>query len=76
MVAAVEATTGTLCGDSLTYLLPYSYFAATAIWTGYLSTSEPERGPLTPQQIRLFSEVIAGYRKLANDLWRAMHDRY
>jgi hypothetical protein len=76
MVAAVEATTGKLCGDSLTYLLPYSYFAATAIWTGYLSTSEPERGSLTPQQIQLFSEVIAGYRKLANDLWRAMHDRY
>src|SRR5215831_2263302 len=51
IVAAFHATTGNLCGDWLARLTPFSYFAATIIWAAYLWRPEPQRGPLTLEQI-------------------------
>jgi hypothetical protein len=74
IVAAIHATTGNLCGDWLARLTPFSYCAATVIWAVYLWRPEPERGPLTLEQISFFSNSIAGYRQMLAQLWRSFRD--
>ena len=72
LVAAIHATTGTLCGGWLTYLIPFSYFASTIIWAGYLSQSEPERGPLTLEHLSLIQYALDSYRKVLTEIWRLL----
>jgi len=74
IVTAIHATTGNLCGDWLARLTPFSYFAATIIWAAYLWRPEPQRGPLTLEQISFFSNSIASYRKILAELWRSFRD--
>lgn len=74
IVVAIHATTGNLCGDWLARLIPFSYLAATIIWAVYLWRPEPQRGPLTLEQISFFSNSIAGYRKILAELWRSFRD--
>lgn len=71
VVAAIHASTGTLCGDWLARLIPGSYFAATIIWAVYLWRPEPQRGPLTLEQISFFSNSVATYRRILAELWRS-----
>lgn len=72
--AAIHATTGDLCGDWLARSVHFSYFAATIIWAAYLWRPEPQRGPLTLEQISFFSHSVASYRRFLAELWRSFRD--
>lgn len=74
IAAAIHAATGNLCGDWPARLTHFSYLAATIIWAVYLWRPEPQRGPLTLEQISFFSNSIAGYRKILAELWRSFRD--
>jgi hypothetical protein len=72
LVAAMHATTGTLCGDWLARLIPFSYFASTIIWAVYLWQPEPERGPLTLEHLSLIQYALDSYRKVLSTIWRLL----
>jgi len=74
IVAALHATTGTMCGDWLARVPHFSYFATTIIWAIYLWKPEPERGPLTLQELSFFNELIARYRKMISGIRRSFRD--
>jgi hypothetical protein len=74
IAAAIHAVTGDLCGDWPARLTHFSYLAATIIWAVYLWRPEPERGPLTLEEISFASNSIATYRRILADLWRSFHD--
>lgn len=73
VAAAIQAATGSLCGD-WARLTHGSYFAATIIWAIHFIRPEPQRDPLTLEQISIFSDVIAGYRRILAELWRSFHN--
>jgi len=72
LVAAIHATTGNMCGDLITYIIPYSYFASTIIWAVYLWQPEPERGPLTLEHLSLIQYALDSYRKILTEIWRLL----
>jgi len=72
--AAIHATTGDLCGDWLARSVHLSYFAATIIWAVYLWRPEPQRGPLSLEQISFFNHSVASYRRFLAELWRSFRD--
>lgn len=72
LVAAIHATTGTLCGDWLARIIPFSYFASTIIWAVYLRQPEPERGPLTLEHLSLIQYALDSYRKVLTEIWRLL----
>ncbi|SRR6266481_5498384 len=72
LVAAIHATTGTLCGDWLARIIPFSYFASTIIWAVYLWQPEPERGPLTLEHLSLIQYALDSYRKVLTEIWRLL----
>jgi hypothetical protein len=74
IAAAIHATTGNLCGDWPARLTHFSYLAATIIWAVYLWRPEPERGPLTLEEISFASNSVATYRRILADLWRSFRD--
>lgn len=74
ITAAIHATTGTVRGDWLTRFPPFSYFAATIIWAIYLWRPEPQRGPLTLEEISFFNNSVATYRRILAELWRSFRN--
>ncbi len=72
ITAAVHATTGTMCGDWLTRIPHYGYFASTIIWAVYLWQPEPERGPLTLEHLSLIQYALDSYRKVLTEIWRLL----
>jgi hypothetical protein len=72
LVAAIHATTGTMCGDWLARIIPFSYFASTIIWAVYLWQPEPERGPLTLEHLSLIQYALDSYRKVLTEIWRLL----
>ena len=73
ITAAVHATTGTMCGDWLTRIPHYGYFASTIIWAVYLWQPEPERGPLTLEHLSLIQYALDSYRKVLTEIWRLLN---
>ena len=74
IAAAIHAATGNLCGDWPARATHLSYFAATIIWAAYLWHPEPQRGPLTLEEISFFNNSIATYRRILAELWRSFRD--
>jgi len=72
LTAAVHATTGTMCGDWLTRIPHFAYFASTIIWAVYLWQPEPERGPLTLEHLSLIQYALDSYRKVLSTIWRLL----
>ena len=71
-VAAIHATTGKLCPSWITPLPHFAYLAATLIWTGYLLRTEPERAPLTSEQINAYRHLILVYQTIVSDIRKAI----
>ena len=74
IAAAIHATTGNLCGDWPARATHLSYFAATIIWAAYLWRPEPQRGPLTLEEISFFNNSVATYRRILAELWRSFRN--
>lgn len=72
MAAAVHAITNTISGDWLTRLLHFSYFATTIVWTVYLWRPEPERAPLTLNEISFINYALDTYHKMMAEIWRLL----
>jgi hypothetical protein len=59
-----------MCGDWLARVQPFSYLAATIVWTVYLWRPEPERGPLTLNELSLIHYLLGSYRKALAEIRR------
>jgi len=71
-VLAIHAATGKLCPSWITPLPHFAYLGATLIWTGYLLRTEPEREPLTPEQMNAYRNLILAYQTIVSDLRKAI----
>jgi len=72
IVVAIHAITGISSGDWLARLPQFSYFAATIIWTVYLWRPEPERAPLTLQELSFINYALDTYHKMMAEIWRLL----
>ena len=71
-VAAIHAAAGQLYLAWITPLPHFAYLGATFIWTGYLLRTEPERAPLTSEQINAYRDLILVYQTIVSDIRKAI----
>src|ERR1041385_5843714 len=72
IVAAIHATDGVSSGDWLGRIPHFSYFATTIVWTVYLWRPEPERAPLTLEEISFINYALDTYKKMMTEIWRLL----
>jgi hypothetical protein len=68
VVAAIKATTGEMCPGWITPLPHFAYLATIAFWIGYLVRKEPEREPLTNEELTAYQNLITAYRGIIADI--------
>ncbi len=68
VVAAIQATTGEMCPGWITPLPHFAYLAAIAFWIGYLARKEPEREPLTNEELNAYQSLLTAYRAIIADI--------
>jgi hypothetical protein len=75
ITAAVDVATGRFCSHWLAPLPHFAYLLATIIWLVYLYREEPEREPLTREEIDLYRNVLGTVAKAVTEIRkRVLHD--
>lgn len=75
ITAAVDVATNRMCSHWLTPLPHFAYLLATIIWPIYLYREEPEREPLTREEIDLYRNVLGTVAKAVTEIRkRVLHD--
>ncbi len=72
VAAAIHATTGKMCPGWITPLTHFAYLAATGIWTVYLWREEPQREPLTVEDLNVYRNLLDACRTIVSDVRKAM----
>lgn len=71
IVAAIHGVIGARCPDWIDRITHFSYLGATCIWTTYLLREEPERAPLTLEEISIYRNLINAFRTILSDVRKA-----
>lgn len=75
VVATVNTALGQMCGPRLATIQQFAYLAATIIWPIYFLRNEPERGPLTLEDLHSFADLIALGERAVYEIRKVMRDQ-
>lgn len=76
IVATIDAAIGKACGPWLVLIPQLAYLAATLIWPIYLLRKEPERAPVTMQQLHFYGDLINSGERAISEIQEVIRDRY